>query len=61
MSEKEIVAVLNEKSRDLKRMFKDFEATLEQWKFSMEETKEGIHVEIQAKALIAKNKLKKSK
>lgn len=52
MEEKDIAEVLSEKSRDLKKMFKDIEASLEHWKFSVEETKEGMLVEIQAKALI---------
>ncbi|MFA5312053.1 MAG: hypothetical protein WC375_01900 [Methanomassiliicoccales archaeon] len=56
MAEKEIAAVLNEKGKDLKSMFKDLDATLEQWKFSMEESKEGMRVEIHAVALIKKDK-----
>lgn len=56
MAEKDIAVVLNEKSQDLKKMFKDIEATLEQWKFSVEESKEGIRVEIHATALIKREK-----
>jgi hypothetical protein len=59
MPEKDISAVLSEKGQEIKKMLKDFEATLEQWKFSVEDTKEGTRVEIQAKALI-KAKEKKS-
>jgi hypothetical protein len=58
MAEKDIAVVLNEKSQDLKKMFKDIEATLEQWKFSVEESKEGIRVEIHATALIKRDKNK---
>ena len=58
MAEKEIAAVLNEKGKDLKSMFKDLDATLETWKFSMEESKEGMRVEIHAVALIKKDKKK---
>lgn len=58
MAEQEIAVVLNEKSKDLKRMFKDMEANLEQWKFSVEESKDGVRVEIYAKALIASKKKK---
>ena len=54
MAEKDVAEVLTEKSRDLKKMFKDMEASLEHWKFSVEETKEGLLVEIQAKALVKK-------
>jgi hypothetical protein len=35
-------------------MFKEMEATLETWKFSMEESKDGMRVEIHASALIKK-------
>jgi hypothetical protein len=56
MGEKDIAVVLNEKSQDLKKMFKDVDATLEQWKFSIEESKEGIRVEIHATALIKRDK-----
>jgi hypothetical protein len=56
MAEKDIAVVLNEKSQDLKKMFKDIEATLEQWKFSIEESKDGIRVEIHATALIKRDK-----
>ena len=52
MSEKDISEVLSEKGKDLKQMFKEMEASMEHWKFSVEETTEGIIVEIQAKALV---------
>jgi len=52
MTERNIKEVLNEKGNELKKMFKEIEASLEQWKFSIEETKEGMIVEIQVKALI---------
>lgn len=58
MAEKDIKEVLDEKSRDLRKMFRDMQATLEQWKFSIEETKEGIRVEIHATALIKRTKPK---
>jgi hypothetical protein len=60
MAEKDIKEVLDEKSRDLKKMFRDMQATLEQWKFSIEETKEGIRVEIHATALIKRTKTMKN-
>jgi hypothetical protein len=56
MGEKDISVVLNEKSKDLKKMFKDIDAQLDQWKFSIEESKEGIRVEIHIAALIKKKK-----
>ncbi len=52
----DIVETLNEKSQDLKEMLKDMQANLEQWKFSIEENKEGIRVEIHAAALIKRKK-----
>ncbi|MDD1765723.1 MAG: hypothetical protein LUO84_04635 [Methanomassiliicoccales archaeon] len=60
MAEKDIKEVLDEKGRDLKKMFRDMQATLEQWKFSIEETKEGIRVEIHATALIKRTKAPKN-
>ena len=43
---------LKTKSQELKKWFMDMDAKLEQWKFSVEDTKEGIRVEVHAKALI---------
>ncbi|MDD1768882.1 MAG: hypothetical protein LUQ55_02735 [Methanomassiliicoccales archaeon] len=59
MAEKDIKELISEKSQDLKKMFKDLQATLEQWKFSVEETKEGMRIEIHAAALIKRNKTPK--
>jgi hypothetical protein len=54
MAENDITSVISEKSKDIKKMFKDLNANLEQWKFSMEETGEGIRVELHAVALVKK-------
>ncbi|MCG7845106.1 MAG: hypothetical protein MIO90_06725 [Methanomassiliicoccales archaeon] len=54
MAERDISEVLTEKSQELKKMFKDVEANMEQWKFSVEDTKEGTRVEITVKALVRK-------
>jgi len=54
MPEKDVTVVLNEKGQELKKLFKDYNANIEQWKFSVEETKEGIRVEFAAKALLKK-------
>lgn len=54
MPEKDVTVVLNEKGQELKKMFKDYNANIEQWKFSVEETKEGIRVEFAAKAIFKK-------
>jgi ribosomal protein L28 len=58
MTEKDITTALSDKGQELKKLIKDFDANLEQWKFTVEETKEGIRVELAAKALI-KSKPKK--
>jgi hypothetical protein len=54
MPERDISEVLTEKSQELKKLFKDIEATMEQWKFSVEDVKEGTRVELQVRALIKK-------
>jgi hypothetical protein len=56
MAETDLKEALTEKSMELKKMFKDMSATLEQWKFSIEDTKEGTRVEIHATALIKRKK-----
>jgi hypothetical protein len=43
---------LKAKSLELKKWFMDLDAKLEQWKFSVEDTKEGMRVEMHAIALI---------
>jgi len=58
MAEKDISEVLSEKGQEIKKMFKEFDATLEQWKFSVEDNKEGTIVEIHARALIKKKEKK---
>jgi hypothetical protein len=50
--DKDVGEVLSEKGADLKKMFKDMKAVLEQWKFSVEETKDGMRIEIHAVALV---------
>jgi len=52
MGEEDVGDILKEKSLELKKMLKDIRAVLEQWKFSVEETKEGLRVELHAVALI---------
>lgn len=58
MADKDVSEVLNEKGADLKKMFKDMKAVLEQWKFSVEETKEGMRIEIHAVALVKRKEEK---
>lgn len=45
-------AVLKDKSIELRKYLKDIKAVLEEWKFSIEETREGVRVELRAVALI---------
>jgi hypothetical protein len=52
MARDDVGNILKEKSLELKKWFKDISAVLEQWKFSVEETKEGMRVELHAIALI---------
>ena len=59
MAEKNIGNMLNEKSTELKKWFKDLNATMEQWKFSVEDTKEGIRAELHTVVLIKHPKNKK--
>ena len=56
MHETDIKEAITEKSMELKKMFKDVSATLEMWKFSIEDTKEGTRVEIHATALVKRKK-----
>ena len=48
----EVEKGIREKSLDLKNFFAGINAVLEQWKFSVEETKEGTRIEIHAVALV---------
>jgi len=61
MAKDEVGNILKEKSLELKKMFKDVKAVLEQWKFSVEETKEGMRIELHAVALIKKPKKEEEK
>lgn len=52
MAKLDVERGVKEKSLDLKNFFKDVKAVLEQWKFSVEETKDGTRIEIHAIALV---------
>ena len=56
MAKDDVGDMLKEKSVELKKMFKDIKAVLEQWKFSVEESKDGMRIELHAVALIKKPK-----
>jgi len=52
MAKEDVGKALTAKSLELKNFFKDVKAVLEEWKFSVEETKEGTRIEIHAVALV---------
>ena len=52
MTDKSVDALVKGKGMELKEWFKDLDAKLEDWKFSVEESKAGTRVEIHAVALI---------
>jgi len=52
MAKKNVGDNLKAKSQELKKFFMDMDAKMEQWKFSVEDTKEGMRVELHAVALI---------
>jgi hypothetical protein len=60
MANTNVGANLKAKSLELKKFFMDLDAKLEQWKFSVEDTKEGMRVELHAIALV-KHPTEKSK
>jgi hypothetical protein len=61
MAKDDVGDMLKEKSVELKKMFKDVKAILEQWKFSVEESPEGMRIELHAVALIKKPKKDEAK
>ncbi|MGD0587667.1 MAG: hypothetical protein ABSA63_02605 [Thermoplasmata archaeon] len=56
MTADDVSKEIKAKSLELKNFFKDVKAVLEEWKFSVEETKEGTRIEVHAIALIRHNK-----
>ena len=61
MANTNVGANLKTKSQELKKWFMDMDAKMEQWKFSVEDTKEGMRVEMHAVALIKHPKEKDKK
>jgi len=59
MAEKNVGNEVKEKGLELRKLFKDLNAEMETWKFSVENTKEGMRVELHAVALIKPSKAKK--
>lgn len=50
MADKDLTKVLNEKGQELKKLLTDYDANMDQWKFSIEETGDGIRVDLAVKA-----------
>jgi hypothetical protein len=59
MAEKNIGNDVKKKGLELKKLFDELDAKIEQWKFSVENTKEGMRVELHAVALLKQSKNKK--
>jgi hypothetical protein len=59
MPTKNVGTAVNEKNLELRKWFKDMNAVMEQWKFSVETTKEGTRIELHAVAIIKQQKEKK--
>jgi hypothetical protein len=57
LSRKDVNHEIQAKSIELRNFFKDLKAQLEEWKFSVEETKEGTRIEVHAVALLRHRKL----
>jgi hypothetical protein len=56
MAKEDMGKEIKAKSLELKNFFKDLHAVLEEWKFSVEETKDGTRIEVHAIALIQHKK-----
>jgi len=57
MADESVAHKLKEKSAELKKWLQNMNAEIEQWKFSVEDTKEGLRVELHAVGLFKqKNK-----
>lgn len=59
MADEEVIDI-KEKGQELKDMLKELKAKIETWKFSVEESKEGMRVELHVVALIKQTKKKES-
>jgi hypothetical protein len=52
MGKEEVGEKIRTKGLELKNFLKDLKAVLKEWKFSVEETKEGMLIEVHAIALV---------
>ena len=60
MEDKKVGNDIKGKGLELKKWFLDMDAKIEDWKFSVENTKEGIRVELRTVAIIKHSPPKKS-
>jgi hypothetical protein len=56
MAKEEVGKEIQAKSLELKNFLQNVKAVLQEWKFSVEETKEGTRIEVHAVALIRDKK-----
>jgi len=56
MAEEDIGEMVSEKVEELKDMLKHQQASLEEWKFAIEQTKEGTKIEVRLVAMIKRKK-----
>jgi hypothetical protein len=56
MGKEEVGKEIRAKGLELKNFFETVKAVLQEWKFSVEETKEGTRIEVHAVALVRDRK-----
>ncbi|MGA8302395.1 MAG: hypothetical protein WA691_06665 [Thermoplasmata archaeon] len=56
MAKEDVGKELRAKGLELKNLLKDVKAVVEEWKFSVEETKDGTRIEVHAVALLRHRK-----
>ena len=59
MVDKDVGSEIKGRGLELKKWFMDMDAKIEQWKFSVENTKEGTRIELHTVALIKSPSSKK--
>jgi hypothetical protein len=56
MEKEQVGKEIRAKGLELKNFLKDVKAVLQEWKFSVEDTKEGTRIEVHAVALVRNHK-----
>jgi hypothetical protein len=56
MEKEEVGKEIRAKGLELKNFFENVKAVMQEWKFSVEETKEGTRIEVHAVALVRNHK-----